>query len=84
MIEIVEYGKPKLIQKFNYVIDDNKSSTALIFTYMNTKLAAEEKITCDRIDNYNNPLRCSSNRRINSETKEIKYIYKTSCWKIKQ
>lgn len=80
LIKIIEYGKPKLAQKFNHISDSNKSPITLIHLYMNTELVAEEKITCHILDNHKNPLRCSSTRRINSETKNIKYIYKTSYW----
>ncbi len=77
LIKVVQYKNPAFSQTFKYVRNESKLIEVLMVVYMNDKLI-KEKITCKKFDIYNNPLRCNSIREVDSENKEIKYIYITN------
>lgn len=77
LIEITQFTPYKYLQKLEYIKNKNITTGILTSVQMGGS-SANEEATCFDFDTNRNPSYCDVIRNINSENKNIKYMYKNN------
>lgn len=77
LIEVTQYAPYEYVQKLEYLKSKNTTTGIVTSVHMGGS-SANEEATCFDFDANRNPSYCDVARNINSENKNIKYMYKNN------